>query len=212
MKTSFFALFLLLLSIGNGCCQIIDQEYLVNFSAESDATNINFASPIGQSFTPILTSLNFVNLRLIDSNSATTGATYEVNIYSGVGMNGLLLGTSSAVFLPNDFGTTEMTPNGTPEGGVVDFSFSTPISLTPFGTYTLQIQPLSGENFFLIGDHSSGSTYAGGQAILGGSTALGDVWFQEGIAIPEPSATAILLGGLGLLAGQLLFRARKIIF
>src|SRR5437016_782088 len=80
--------------------------------------NIDPYAPIGQSFTPTLTSLNFVEVRLSDTNTNGLGASFDVNIRSGATTVGPVLGTSQVVSLPDGFGSAP------PFGGlVVHFDF-----------------------------------------------------------------------------------------
>jgi len=154
--------------------------------------NLSVFSPLGQSFTPTLTSLNFVNLLTIDGS-----ATVEVNIRLG-SISGTILGTSQATVIP-----FSLAPS------VSSFSFSAPVTLISGDLYVI-------EPFVVSGDALIGSTdtnnYAGGNQILGGiAQPNNDLWFQEGIAVPEPGALVLLGTGLIGLLAIVFFKNRSIL-
>jgi hypothetical protein len=153
--------------------------------------NLLVFSPLGQSFTPTLTSLNFVNLLTVDGS-----ATVEVNIRSG-SISGTILGTSQPTVIPFSIATS-----------VSSFSFSTPVTLIAGDLYVM-------EPFVVSGDTLVGSTdthnYVGGNQILGGIVQTNnDLWFQEGISTPEPGALLLLGTGLIGLLTTAFFRRRYI--
>ncbi|HEY6945734.1 MAG TPA: hypothetical protein VI431_11395 [Candidatus Acidoferrum sp.] len=129
--------------------------------------NASNFSPLGQSFTPTLTSLNFVNLLLLTDNG---GATVEVNIRLG-SISGPILGTSQPTVIPFSIAPS-----------VSSFRFSTPVTLIAGDLYVI-------EPFVVCGHTLIGSTqtnnYAGGNQILRGiAQTNNDLWFQEGISEP----------------------------
>jgi hypothetical protein len=141
--------------------------------------NLSVFSPLGQSFTPSLTSLNFVNLLTIDG-----GATVEVNIRLG-SISGTILDTSQPTVIPFSLAAS-----------VSSFSFSTTVALIAGDLYVLEPFVVSGDT--LVGS-TNANTYASGTQILGGiAQPNNDLWFQEGISTPEPGA--LLLLEIGLLA------------
>ena len=150
------------------------------------ALNLN-RTPFGQSFTPTLDSIDFLELQL---NDGTTASTVAINIRSG-SITGTLLGTS----LPTTLQSLS--------GGTYDFFFSNPVSLTPGTKYYFEPVVVSGgfattETTFI--------DYAGGDLIYDGAVQRGDMWFREGVgSVPEPSSVELLLIG----GGALLWRRRK---
>ncbi len=189
MRTFILALFI---PVVTGFSQTtVDQQFINEKNISWTSTNINFSSPIGQSFTPSLASIDFIRIRLRDFFSNSSGATYRINLYSGIGMSGLQLGTTESISFAEGFGAGDDN-----KGEIAQFNFSQSIILSPVGSYTLSIEHVSGDNFFLCGDISSGSTYSGGSAMESGSPlSMGDYWFQEGIVtVPEPTCIPFLFG------------------
>ena len=185
---------------------IVDQQFLNEQNVSWTSTNIDFSSPIGQSFTPSLSSIDFIRIRLTDASSNSSGATYKINLYSGIGMKGALLGTTESISFSEGFGASDNT-----QGEIAQFNFSQPIVLSPGALYTLHVEHVSGDNFFLCGDISSASTYSAGSAIEDGfALSMGDYWFQEGVgAVPEPSSISLLLAAVLLSAYKLKDRTRR---
>jgi hypothetical protein len=89
--------------------------------------------------------------------------------------------------------------------GSVNFSFANPVSVTPGTTYYFDVAVLSGDNwgFMSLGDTYSNGTFYGGQSPFPGA----DLWFREGIIVPEPSTLSLMLTG-SVMAGLLTRRRR----
>ncbi len=158
--------------------------------------NILVFSPIGQSFTPTLTSLNFVNLLTgpVDLTTFTTPFTLELDIRWG-SISGTVLGVSQP---------TTIIPSSSFASIVTPFTFATPLTLVPGDLYVMQVVAISG-------NASVGSTnidnYSGGTQILSGvAQPNNDLWFQEGISVPEPGTLVQL--STGLLGLALMVRRR----
>ncbi|HXC46774.1 MAG TPA: hypothetical protein VNU20_00685 [Candidatus Sulfotelmatobacter sp.] len=159
--------------------------------------NLLHFSPLGQSFTPTMSSLNFVNL-LTESGDATVGdATVKVNIRSG-SISGPILGTSQPTVIP-----FSVSPS------VSSFRFSAPVTLNPGDVYVI-------EPFVVCGNTLIGSTdannYLSGNQILGGvaQTKI-DLWFQEGISVPERRKWPLVRTGLIALIAIVFFNSRSIL-
>jgi hypothetical protein len=135
-------------------------------------------TPFGQSFTPTLDSIGFLELQLFD----TVAATIDVNIRSG-SITGSILGTSQATTIPGN------------TSGTYDFLFSNPVTLTPGTQYFFEPVVVGGGSS--IGEaNTTFIQYAGGDAIAGGTTYTDrDLWFREGIvsAVPEPASAALFV-------------------
>ena len=90
--------------------------------------NAFFFAPIGESFTPTFTSLNFVNLQTETGTGSTAPFTLALNIRSG-SISGTILGTSQL---------TTVTPP--PFGAVpTPFAFSSSVALVPGDLYVMEV-------------------------------------------------------------------------
>jgi len=80
----------------------------------------------------------------------------------------------------------------TPSGiGVTNFFFSTPVPVVPGTTYFLEVIVQSGD---IWGLNTVPDLYSGGTMFYqGAAQPLQDLWFREGIIIPEPSTMALLI-------------------
>ena len=148
---------------------------------------IQLLSPYGQSFTPNLTSVNFIRLNLNDNNPGNAlGATLYLNLRAD-SISGAVLATTPTVSLPSGF------------TGPVDFFFQSEVPLTPLSTYTFEIVVQLGSDSW--NSRAGELNYAGGMVFANGLAAPGsDVWFREGTyTVPEPSTAAIMLLGAGAL-------------
>lgn len=143
--------------------------------------------PSGQSFTPSLSSIGFVQFYFTDPGNDGLGSTIAVNLWSGSIGTGTLLDTSTSVSMPDLF------------TGQSTFFFTTPVGLNPGTTYYLQPVIQSGDSFEIgVG----GLTYPNGMAYFQGTAHPNlDIWFREGILVPEPSIFSLAaLGTIGLYA------------
>jgi len=143
-------------------------------------------TPLGQSFTPTLNSIGFVELQLINGVSTST---FTVNLHND-SITGPILGTTAPVAYTGS--------------GFYDFLFSNPISLTPGTKYYFEPVVSSGgfaQTYFTF------IQYTGGDLIQSGVTRSDrDLWFQEGIVsnVPEPSMLALFI-----VAGGIFFWNRR---
>ena len=137
----------------------------------------------GQSFTPSLTSVGFVRLLF----SGGGGATVYVNLRSD-SILGPIIGTTSPVTMGLSGARTFYSP--------------TPVSITPGTSYYIEPVEQSGTAWdIIVGQYN----YAGRNAFSGGSLqGPVDYWFREGIVVPEPSSSAMLL----IVSGGFLFAKR----
>ena len=174
---------------------------------QSSATNQSFAGgyefqqdqPFGQSFTPSLDSIGFVQMEFISGLPQLGGATVYVNLRAD-SINGPILNSTAPVFMPSPF-----------PYGITNFFFPTPVAITPGTTYYLQPVVQSGNNQW--GVIGAPYNYQGGTLFVNGAPNSNgdDAWFREGTFIPEPSSgLLVLLGIAGLCAARRVrrFRAR----
>ena len=157
-------------------------------------------SPIGESFTPTLGGIGFaaIALQAFSANPAD-GATFDVELFEGVGASGKLLATTAAVQLPGGFGIPG-------PGAYAYFDFDREVALTPGTPYTLILDRISGANFSVL---ASATGEAGDQAVLLGSGQPGyNLTFGEGVdAAPEPSSLTLV--GLGLVSVALAMSRKR---
>jgi hypothetical protein len=180
------ALLLALSASGQGTF-IYDQQSATEGSGGGVTTIIQDYQPMGQSFVPSLGSIGFVRLDVSDSRLGFGGATLYVNLRAD-SITGQVLGATDSIDFTDGF------------HGYVNFFFPIPVALTPGQTYYFQPVVQSGDfwsvtrynNYF----YPNGAVYLNGVADVNGF----DLWFREGIVVPEPSAVALFVsGGSGLL-------------
>jgi hypothetical protein len=147
--------------------------------------NIEFFSPIGQEFTPTLTSLNTVEL-VTENFDGAEPSTLLVNIRQGT-ITAPIIGTSLPITIPSgSFGSFSLNR----------FDFPSAVPLVPGSIFIIQVVPVLGGDRRGIGSTGGPlSTYPGGNQILGGvPQPNNDLWFEEGItSIPEPSLALSIL-------------------
>jgi hypothetical protein len=144
---------------------------------------------IGQSFTPAFSAIDFVQFSVYD---LSLGSSLYVNLRQD-SMTGPIIGTTDTQSVPISASLATM------------FQFSTRVALTPGIQYFLE--PVVVVNVFQIGittsDPLGSKPYPGGTALHGNTVAPYDLWFSEGVVVPEPSTWALLgLGGVALFAAK----------
>jgi len=164
---------------------LYDQQSATSQNVGGGGAPIQEDQPMGQSFTPTLTSVGFVQFEFLDFHLANgTGATVYVNLRAG-SINGTILGSTAPVYMPDGFRSTP-----------TNFFFSLPVAVTPGTTYYLQPVALPGSDDQYDVITSRLYNYTGGGAFYFGVPspfADDDFWFREGILAPEPSSTALFL-------------------
>jgi hypothetical protein len=158
---------------------VYDQQSAIESTGGGIAVTIQTHQPIGQSFTPGLSSIGFVRLFLIDNTFNSLGATVYVNLRSD-SITGPILASTDPVFMPDGF------------GGYPNFFFALPVAITPGQTYYFQPIVQSGDSWSLVAYNSY--YYPGGMGFNAGiAIPNSDLWFREGIIVPEPSSAVLLL-------------------
>lgn len=175
---------------------VYDQQSSVEGADGEFAINILANQPLGQSFTPSLNTVGFIRLRLSDPVINGLGGTVTVYLRSN-SISGTILSTSPSVSLPDGYGLG-VNP------GYTDFVFPSPVQVTPSVQYFIHVVQTPGIGLS-VGYHNSFG-YSQGAAIFGGvPQTVNDLWFREGIYIPEPSVLALL----GLTTVCFIFRQHK---
>lgn len=168
---------------------IFDQQTSIDESLPAygqDGSMQAATSPWGQSFTPTLAGVDFIRLKFNDGNiNDGLGATVHLELLSG-SISGTIIGTTAPIAMPSLFRgtTTFFFPSTVPVSPGVKYYFQ-PI-LDSGGTWNID----SGPYVYPGGNaYNNGTIYGGGQ-----------LWFREGIVVPEPSLAALLLLGGAALA------------
>jgi hypothetical protein len=169
-------------AIGQGTV-IYDQQSSTESNFGGQGFAIQSFQPMGQSFTPSLDGVGFIRMSL-SRGSFNQGATIYLNLRSD-SITGAVLAATSPVALAVGF------------IGTVDFLFASDVPVSPGTTYYFQPIIQSGGPFFVTGDSFR---YPGGSAFLQGDPVSEDLWFREGIIVPEPTAFALVLFGGGVFA------------
>jgi hypothetical protein len=145
-------------------------------------------TPLGQSFKPGLSAVGFIRLKLYDNTSGNgVGATFIVNLRTN-SITGAVLASTIAVTLPDGF------------TNAVDFFFPVPVPLAPGTNYFFEPVVQSGDLWKI---DAGPYNYPGGTAISQGIAISGsDLWFREGIIVPEPSPALLILIGAAILVRQ----------
>jgi hypothetical protein len=195
----FFLIPIILVLLG---CSVHGQSFIYDQQSQTSQAGGGgyppaYEQPMGQSFTPTLTSVGFVQFEFADIPSGPSGGNIYVNLWAGSLGTGTLLGSTPSVFIPNDAFNL-----------ITTFLFPTAVTVTPGTTYYFQTILQSGDTTIAVicadaYDYSGGTFYWNGSPDPNGA----DAWFREGIvAAPEPSAGALVLLGM---AGIYLLRNGK---
>jgi hypothetical protein len=112
----------------------------------------------------------------------------HINLRSN-SITGPILESSDPIFMPDGFGRP-----GSP--GHTNFFFAVPVPVVPGTTYFFETVVDSGETWKIFAYNYS---YAGGISFFQGlPVPQADLWFREGIVIPEPSTSVLELVGAAL--------------
>lgn len=150
---------------------IVDQQNLNTEALFADSTRFS------QSFTPSLPSVNAFDVILAAPGGAVTGL--QLDLFQGKGVGGTLLAASQTLTLPAGSGPT-----------LVEFKLSTPVTLQPGTIYTFSF----GSFGTTFSARYGSDTYAGGQMFDAQfSYPTRDLYFQEGLGVPEPTVSALVI-------------------
>jgi hypothetical protein len=190
MKNKLFLVVVLLAAV-QSFGVIIDQSNSIDNPRGTNGGGPGWAY-YGQSFTPALTGLDFVQFKLVGSNEDSSPVSMVVDILSGVsgtnGMEGAVLAASAPVSVVSAL-----------DGyAIYTFNFASTVSLVPGQVYVARVSSLAGNFGIMI---TASDVYAGGQYLLSSEpylyTNFYDAIFAEGM-IPEPTTIVIL--GFGILS------------
>ena len=140
---------------------------------------------VGQEFNPSLSGLDFVDLWIF-SEAPVGPAGFSVRIREG-SITGGILGESGLAMIGSP-----------PTLGPTHFSFPSTVGLTGGATHVIELLQLAGGAGWGAG-YGPNSGYADGQALVGGNPVGFDLWFREGVAVPEPGIWTLGLAGVVML-------------
>lgn len=138
------------------------------------------ATPLGQSFVPANTELNFVEFNLQDSSDTATGSHAYVNIRYG-DINGPVIVSSEILYLRDCF-NLQQEPGCRAAGGApapARFLFTEDVSVEPGETYVLELVAIPGMDRFSAGI-AARDIYSGGGYYKNGEHSAQDLWFRVG--------------------------------
>jgi len=168
---------------------VYDQESSNDETYPNGGPTIQFYGSVGQSFTPSLSTVGFFRVKVDDTFPRNAlGATLVGTLRSGA-INGPIIGTTMPVVLSNGF------------AGSVDFFFASAVPVTPSTTYYFQTLVQSGDYWGITtrSDSRGDVNYPGGIFFGGLQPFTGnDLWFREGIVVPEPSSVWLFCLGSGV--------------
>ncbi len=147
--------------------------------------NYNFLGDgLTQGFTPTLSGIDAVELSI---RASGTSNSLRIDLFSGDGDGGTLLGSSATLNITNQTFAT------------LHFDFPSRVPLSPGALYSFRITHLGGD-FSAYVEERNFNPYPGGIPRNPDGSALPfyDLIFTEGLTIPEPASASIM--GLGLLA------------
>ncbi|PYK97818.1 MAG: hypothetical protein DME19_14845 [Verrucomicrobia bacterium] len=147
--------------------------------------------PTVQSFMPTLPGIGYIQLSTY-IRAASSGVTVIINLRHDA-YNGPIVSSTDPVIVVNK--NTQISA----------FYFTGNIPVTPNQVYYFEPVVLSGGTWFV--GYKGPSTYDRGDLFSNGVPSGGavDLWFQEGIVVPEPRGVWLLLFG-----GSVLFWCRRI--
>jgi hypothetical protein len=151
----------------------------------TQGNNIQNGGQLAQSFSPLLSAVGFVQFNeFVPAFPGNDEVIFMVNLRAGA-YNGPVLGSTDPVVLVN---------HGTQIG---TFYFPDNIPVTPNQVYYFEPVVQSAGRLF-IGE-TVDSAYTRGDLFSNGAPSGGavDIWFQEGVVVPEPATVWLLLFGLG---------------
>lgn len=139
--------------------------------------------PLGQSFTPTRSAVGFIRV-FVDGYVSDT-AVLQITLRRG-SLDGPVIASTEPVCLSANF-----------VSGPVDFLFLDPASVVPGLMYCFQPMVVSGRAGLGV-NASPEYQYPGGEAFWYGlPRSYTDLWFREGLIIPEPAAGTMV--GIGVI-------------
>jgi hypothetical protein len=159
-----------------------------------DAAGSSLIAPIGQEFTPSLNGLDFVDVKFLSQLGTNSGdGTFQIAIHQGT-ITAPVLALSG-----------QMTFSSGINGTDAQFTFPSTVPLAPGNTYVLEVLQIAGNALWgvevplsaVVNGQTIDMNYPGGRMIFAGVPRdTNDMIFAEGIFVPEPSVSFLLLAGV----------------
>ena len=157
-----------------GGVERIDQQQVRKVSNFS----VDYYAPVGQSFTPTVDEISFIDIHMVDLSGASNGSQVFLQLREG-DMNGPLVAATNTESLSDCFNFSAGEGCGLAGGHSVPvrFGFQDPVQLTPGSLYTFEIS----NNGDAVGvSASNADEYTGGQAFQNGEATYFDLAFSTG--------------------------------
>ncbi len=146
--------------------------------------------PFGQEFTPSFAGVQWFEFLVNSVAPPASAGTFQVNIRLN-SVTGPIVGASEPVSV--SFGVSQ---------GTARADFGSLVPLVGGQQYVAELVPLSGLGLYFF----DSPNYSGGRLIMSGAPTATDLWFREGIIVPEPGA--VRLGLVAALLAWLRIRLR----
>ena len=170
-------IFLAASSYGCKKVDVVDQEQTGSIDA---SFSIGHFAPVGQSFVPSATKLNYVKLNLLDNGGFDGDHVVYLNIREST-IDGDVIGVSETLILEDCFNFEEGPGCGIGGGYTTEvrFGFVEDVVLVPDSTYVLEIVPGGLSSNLNVGNSHS-DLYELGGYFKDGQENIADLWFEEG--------------------------------
>ncbi|HOY58854.1 MAG TPA: hypothetical protein PK640_12065 [Verrucomicrobiota bacterium] len=192
-------------SLSQGLVKVYDQ--VINYGMpdpydwHSSFPPVRTNSAFAQSFEPTLDEVGFVEIafRYGLSSDSLLSETLYLNLREG-SVTGPILGSTPALVFTH--------ASGDPGWGVThvqDFLFPEAVGVNPGEKYFIEVVHVSGDDLIgvaIVAPKTIGEPdyYPSGELFLTGRPYRGsDMWFREGILIPEPGTASLMVLGAALL-------------
>ena len=161
-------------------CKKVDVADQAQTDSIDASFSISYLAPVGQSFVPSATKLNYVKLNLLDNGGFEGEHVVYLNIREST-IDGDVIGVSETLTLEDCFNFEEGPGCGIGGGytAEVRFGFVEDVVLVPDSTYVLEIVPEDGTSNLNVG-YSHLDLYDLGGYFWDGQENPEDLWFEEG--------------------------------
>lgn len=171
---------LIFLAASSYGCKKVDVPDQAQTDSIDASFNISYFAPVGQSFVPSASKLNYVKLNLLDNGGFDGDHVVYVNIREST-IDGDVVGVSETLILEDCFNFEEGPGCGIGGGYTVEvrFDFVEDVALVPDLTYVLEIVPEGVSSNLNVGNSHS-DLYELGGYFKDGQENIEDLWFEEG--------------------------------